>query len=71
MNRLTNVLTVIQAMGVLAVLAGVALALPLFATLIVDGVLLVVTATAAEHIARGALRGPSVRPSALKTSGVE
>lgn len=44
--------SVLQLAGLLAVLAGVALLLPLGAALVVDGVLVVATATAAEVVAR-------------------
>lgn len=47
---MNHVPTVAQVLGVFAVLLGVVLWLPLGAALVVDGVLVVAAATAAEHI---------------------
>lgn len=63
--------TIAQAVGVFAVLVGVVLLLPFGAALVVDGVLVVVLATAVEHIARGRLRAPSDRRSRALAEGVE
>jgi hypothetical protein len=51
--------TIIQALALLAVLAGVALLLPLGWALVVDGALVLVAATAAEVADRRARRAPS------------
>jgi hypothetical protein len=63
------VLTAIEALGLLAVLVGVALALPLWGSLIVDGLLVVVAATAAELVVRKAHSAPSDRRSGPSTAG--
>lgn len=67
----TSALTAVQAVAVLAVLAGVALALPLYGALIVDGLLVLSVAVAAEHIAQRRPGGPSDRRSGDETVGVE
>lgn len=63
--------TVAQAVGVLAVLVGVVLLLPFGAALVVDGLLVVVLATAVEHIVRGRPAAPSDRRSRALAEGVE
>lgn len=63
------VLSVLQALGVLAVLAGVAILLPLGAALVVDGLLVVAVATAAEHIVSGRRSAPSDRRSGTTEDG--
>lgn len=63
-------LTVLQALAVVAVLAGVAILLPLGAALVVDGLLVLAVATAAEHIVSGRRSAPSDRRSATNTEGV-
>lgn len=68
---MTSVLSVLQALGVLAVLVGAALALPLWGALVVDGVLVAVAATAVEHIVRGRPSAPSDGRSASITAGGE
>lgn len=68
---MTHVLTLVQAAALLAVLAGVALLLPLGAALVVDGVLVLAAATAAEHIVRGRRSAPSDRRSGPNAQGVE
>ncbi|QJY51225.1 hypothetical protein [Pseudonocardia broussonetiae] len=57
------VLTVLQALAVVAVLAGGAILLPLGAALVVDGLIVLAVATAAEHIVSGRRSAPSVRRS--------
>lgn len=64
------VLSILQALGVLAVLAGVALLLPLGAALVVDGLLVVAAATAVEHIVSGRRSAPSDRRSGTTGEGV-
>jgi len=60
---MSTALTVAQVLGVLAALVGVALLLPLGGALVVDGVAVLVLATAAEVVV---LRGPSA-PSARRS----
>lgn len=67
---MTHVLTAVQALGVLAVLVGVALALPLYGALVVDGVLVVLVATAAEHLAMRRPAAPSDRRCGENGQGV-
>lgn len=52
-------LTVLQGFGVLAVLVGVVLALPLYGALVVDGVLVLLAAVAAEAVLTGRPSAPS------------
>lgn len=63
-------LSVAQVLAVLAVLVGVALALPLWASLVVDGALVLVAATAAEYIATRRPSGPSNARSGPNRQGV-
>lgn len=56
---MTHVLTAVQAIAVLAVLVGVVLALPLYGALVVDGLLVLAVATAAEQIAMARPAAPS------------
>lgn len=56
---MTHVLPTVQALGALAILVGVALALPLYGALVVDGVLIVALATVAELILQRRPRTPS------------
>lgn len=53
------VLSALQALGLLAVLAGAALVLPLWGALVADGALVLVAATAVERIVLGAHSGLS------------
>lgn len=62
--------TIAQALGVLAVLVGVVLLLPVGAALVVDGVLVVVLGTAVEHIVRNRAGGASNRRSRVDETGV-
>lgn len=66
---MTHALTALQALAVLAVLVGVALALPLWGALVVDGVLVLAAATAAEAVVRKALTAPSNGRSAPNATG--
>ncbi|MBL8926327.1 MAG: hypothetical protein JNM77_08810 [Pseudonocardia sp.] len=68
---MTHVLTALQALGVLAVLVGVALLLPPGGALVVDGALALTAATAAEAIVRKRPGAPSDRRSGVGTAGVE
>lgn len=68
---MTTVLTTLQGLALLAVLVGVALALPLWAALVVDGVIVLVVSTAAEHIVRKARSAPQDRRSGPIAAGVE
>ncbi len=63
------VLTVFQVLGVLAVLVGAAVLLPLGAALVVDGLLVAVLATAVEHIVLKRPAGPPVRRSGPNVAG--
>jgi hypothetical protein len=67
---MTHVLTALQLLGLLAVLLGVVLLLPLGAALVVDGALVVVVATAAEVLATRALSARSDGRSRPKAKGV-
>lgn len=58
-----------QALGVLAVLVGVALLLPLGAALVVDGALVVALAVVAEHIVTKRPSAPPVGRSGPRTPG--
>lgn len=66
---MTTVLSACQLLGLLAVLVGVALALPLYGALLVDGGLVLVAATAAEVVARKARSAPSDRRGRAHTGG--
>lgn len=66
---MTAVLSVVQALALLAVLAGMALVLPLWGALVADGVLVLVAATAVERIVLGASSGPSDRRSRPNRAG--
>lgn len=63
---MTVLITIAQAVGVFAVLIGVVLLLPFGAALVVDGTLVVVLATAVEHIVRGRPAAPSAGRSAVE-----
>jgi hypothetical protein len=64
------VLAVAQLLGVLAVLAGVYLLLPLGAALVVSGALVLVLATAAEVAVSRRPAAPSAPRSRADTAGV-
>lgn len=68
---MTHVLPVAQALGVLAVLVGVALALPLYGALVADGVLVVALATVVELILQRRPAAPSDGRSATNAPGGE
>lgn len=68
---MSGVFVPLQLVAVVAVLAGVALLLPLGGALVVDGVLTLALSTALEVIRLRALRAPSDRRSAPKTAGGE
>lgn len=67
---MTVLITIGQAVGVLAVLVGAFLLLPFGAALVVDGVLVVALATAAEHIVRSRPAAPSDGRSRVEQGGV-
>jgi membrane protein implicated in regulation of membrane protease activity len=67
---MTHVFSALQLLGLLAVLVGVALLLPLGAALVVDGVAVVVGSTVAEVVARRALSARSEGRSRPKVTGV-
>ena len=62
--------SVLQLAGLLAVLVGAALALPLWAALVVDGVLVVAAATAVESVVRGRPGGLSDGRGGPRSEGV-
>lgn len=64
-------LSALQALGVLAVLVGVVLALPLWGALVADGVLVVVAATAVELVVQRRLSVPSDRRDGTDPAGGE
>ncbi|MEU7817068.1 hypothetical protein [Pseudonocardia sp. NPDC049154] len=64
-------LSVVQALAVLAVLIGVGLALPLWGSLIVDGVLVLALAVAVERIVERRPSAPSDRRDGVEQPGVE
>lgn len=67
---MTTALTTVQALGVLAVLVGIAIVLPLGPALLAGGGLVVVLATAAERILLGRPAGRSDRRSGPNSQGV-
>lgn len=67
---MSTALTVVQLAALLAVLVGVALILPLGGALVVDGVLVLVAATAAEHLALRRPSAPSDRRRGPNSEGV-
>lgn len=68
---MTTALTVVQGLGVLAVLLGVVLLLPLGGALVVDGVLAAAVSVVAEYIVRGRPAAPSDGRSGLSSSAVQ
>lgn len=67
---MTVLITTAQAIGVFAVLVGVVLLLPFGAALVVDGLVVVVLATAVEHIVRGRPAPASDRRSRVEQGQV-
>jgi hypothetical protein len=65
------VLTVLQLAGALAVLAGVAVLLPLGAALVADGLLVLVVSTLFEALASARRSAPSDGRSRPQKPGVE
>lgn len=68
---MSNLFVSLQGVAVLAVLAGVALLLPLGGALVVDGVLVLVLSTALEVVRLRARSAPSDRRSRTEKTGVQ
>lgn len=60
---MTRLLTAVQVLGIVAVLTGVAIWLPLWGSLVLNGLLVALLATTAECIAQGRPGPPQDRRS--------
>lgn len=66
---MTTVLSALQALGLGAVLVGLALALPLWGALVADGALVLIAATVVESLVSRPLRAQQNRRSGTTKAG--